>query len=152
MSCHNIGRGLNTVTRKSIELLDAGKITWDVAKELIRTARDGVNWCDGNDYEAVAYILQNRCGYCLEEIKPGKPMYNLWDIDLDYNEELRLFRETRDSVVASYLCPECFDSVIREFMHDDTAGEAKRRYIEENIEEDKRVALEVPSGPYWNNM
>ncbi|MCD8370827.1 MAG: hypothetical protein LUC94_11015 [Clostridiales bacterium] len=152
MSCHDIGRGMNTVTRKTVELLDEGRITRDVAKELIMTARNGVHWCDGTEYEAVAYILQNRCGCCLGKIEPGKPMYSLWDTDLNYNEQNRLFERTRDSVVASYLCPKCFDKVICEFMNEDTAGEAQKKYIEENVDPDKRVAMETPSGPYWNRV
>lgn len=152
MSCHHIGRGMNTVTRKTVELLDEERITLDVAKELIKTARNGVNWCDGNDYEAVAYILQNRCGCCLKKIEPGKPMYSLEDTDLSYNEQNKLFKKTSDSVVASYLCPECFDKVMNEFMHEDNAGEVQRKYIEEKIDLDKRVAMETPSGPYWNRV
>lgn len=72
--------------------------------------------------------------------------------DFSFEEQVRLSEETSESVVAPYLCPECFDRVIREFMHEDTAGEAQKRYIEENVALDRRVAAEVPSDPYGNYM
>ena len=37
MSCHDIGRGLNSVVRKTIKLMDQGEISKNAAKEIINT-------------------------------------------------------------------------------------------------------------------
>lgn len=39
MSCHDIGRGLNTVTKKVIELYDQEKIEFEDVKNLLFTIR-----------------------------------------------------------------------------------------------------------------
>ncbi len=42
MSCHNIGEGLNTVTKKIIELYDEGKIEFGDVKSLLHTIKQAV--------------------------------------------------------------------------------------------------------------
>lgn len=46
MSCHDIGRGLNTVTKKVIELYDQEKIEFEDVKNLLFTIRKAVHHCD----------------------------------------------------------------------------------------------------------
>ncbi len=48
MSCHSIGHGLNSVSKKVLELYDEGKIEFSVAKDLLYTTRNAVHYCDGN--------------------------------------------------------------------------------------------------------
>ena len=59
MSCHDIGRGINTIVERIIELYDEGKYSTETACDLIATSRKGVHWCDGNEDEAVECI--RRC-------------------------------------------------------------------------------------------
>lgn len=56
MSCHCIGRGMNSVVKVVIRLFDEGKVSLDVAKEIIYMCREGVGYCDGNEYEALDCI------------------------------------------------------------------------------------------------
>ena len=53
MSCHSIGHGLNSVSKKVLELYDEGKIEFSVAKDLLYTTRNAVHYCDGNTYEVL---------------------------------------------------------------------------------------------------
>lgn len=48
MSCHSIGRGMNSVVKVVISLVDERKIEIEPAKEIIEACKKGVNWCDGN--------------------------------------------------------------------------------------------------------
>ena len=75
MSCHDIGRGMNSVVRVVIGLYDNEEISSDAAIRIIRACARGVNWCDGNSYEAVDYIRRCRCGKCLRMIPKGEKLY-----------------------------------------------------------------------------
>lgn len=44
MSCHSIGHGLNSVSKKVLELYDEGKIEFSVAKDLLYTTRNAVHY------------------------------------------------------------------------------------------------------------
>ena len=68
MSCHDIGRGMNEVVKTTIELYDAKAIDINATKKIIASCAAAVNWCDGNEYEATAYI--RRC-------PPNGPQKNL---------------------------------------------------------------------------
>ena len=65
MSCHNIGRGLNSVTEVVMELFFRGKISEEAMKKLVTACRKGVHWCDGNETEAIECIRDNYCGSLL---------------------------------------------------------------------------------------
>lgn len=111
MSCHNIGRGLNHVVKKIIELYDENKISKEVAINLIVRARDAVVVCDGNEYEAVDCIFDRRCGGCLEEVKTVDifEVSNELDIDSLFFE---LWRKISDNFTHWCLCKECFYNII----------------------------------------
>ena len=47
MSCHNVGHALNTVATGILHYYDIGEIPFEVAKNLLKIARDGVGFCDG---------------------------------------------------------------------------------------------------------
>lgn len=71
MSCHDIGRGMASVGREVLRLYDEGKYDRDTAKQLILATLNGVNWCDGNSYEA-AVSLAFRCAHCLKKTEDPK--------------------------------------------------------------------------------
>ena len=66
MSCHDIGRGMASVGEKVLTLYDSGRIDRDTPKELLEATIKGVNWCDGNEYEAEV-SMAGRCAHCLEK-------------------------------------------------------------------------------------
>ena len=76
MSCHSIGHGLNSVSKKVLELYDEGKIEFSVAKDLLYTTRNAVHYCDGNTYEAIGCFDGCRCARCL---KKTNELYGLYD-------------------------------------------------------------------------
>lgn len=47
---------MNSVVKVVIRLFDEGKVSLDVAKEIIYMCREGVGYCDGNEYEALDCI------------------------------------------------------------------------------------------------
>ena len=65
LSCHDIGRGMAAVGREVLRLYDEGKYDLATAKQLLLATLKGVNWCDGNSYEAAA-SLAFRCASCLK--------------------------------------------------------------------------------------
>lgn len=71
-SCHDIGCGMNEVVKTTIELHDAKDIDINAAKKIIASCAIAINWCDGNEYEATAYIRRYRCGKCLKMITRDK--------------------------------------------------------------------------------
>ena len=77
MSCHDIGRGMNTVVRTTITLFDEGKITLESARAIIVSCRKGVHWCDGNEGEAISYISECICGKCMKKAEKGEKLFHL---------------------------------------------------------------------------
>lgn len=67
MSCHDIGRGMNSVIEVVIGLYDDGKISHESAGKIIKACRMGVHWCDGNEGEAIDTLAFTRCGVCLQK-------------------------------------------------------------------------------------
>ena len=81
MSCHNIGQGLNTVVKVVLEEYDKGLIPYESAHKIIKQARNAVNFCDGNTYEAIeVFEFQKRCTCCLEK----KEVMNVYDLPKDF--------------------------------------------------------------------
>lgn len=131
MSCHDIGRGMNSVVDKVIEMYDEGELTVEAARKIIAKARKGVHWCDGNEGEAVASIRRCRCGRCLKEVPSGTPLYSVWDISVSKN----IIDKNPDEILASDgLCLECFDIVLNFAFDNEGAGERERNFIEEHYE------------------
>ena len=67
MSCHDIGWGMASVGREVLRLYDEQKFDLDTVKQLLLATIRGVNWCDGNSYEA-AESLECRCANCLKKV------------------------------------------------------------------------------------
>ena len=135
MSCHDIGRGLNSVVDVVVELYDHGKISRDAALKITHAARNGVHWFDGNEDEAVDSILRKRCGYCLRKMEPGEPLYPVckyyyhwpYPVEEDFQE-----------ILATYmLCTDCYDTLVERSSGDPAAGPNGRKGIEEKCSWDE---------------
>jgi hypothetical protein len=104
MSCHDIGRGLNMVTRKVMGLYDAEKIAFEDVKSLLYTIRKGVHQCDGNEYEAVDYLYGHRCGKCL---KKTLDLYDFCQCSFKPWDE--------DGLDTFEVCKDCFEEICKKY-------------------------------------
>ncbi len=128
MSCHDIGRGMNSVVRTTVTLMDEGKISKEAAKTIISCCAKSVNWCDGNEGEAIDYISKCMCGRCMKIVPEGGKLYSVYDVSRDFPDYYHL----DDYLATNGLCEECFDIYLEERSGDKTAGEKQRKYIEEH--------------------
>lgn len=127
MSCHDIGRGLNTVSKEIIDLYNKGKITIKVAKTLLKTAKVAVNYCDGNEFEAIACLFENDiCSACLDECCE---LYDLSDV-IDYNSKTYEKIENNPYYVSSVMCEEC----AKKFLVKQLGAEEAEKKLEELLE------------------
>ena len=145
MSCHDIGRGMNSVVRVTIGLYDAGRIDKDATAQIIRACARGVNWCDGNKSEAVDYIRRCRCGRCLKMVPKGEKLYSIWDVSFDVPKRYEIDRDFK--LLSDGLCEECFDIVLNEHCGDVGAGERERKHIEEHQKPEDYIS----TGQYEDN-
>ena len=143
MSCHDIGRGMNSVVRTTISLLDEGRISMDAARSIILSCKHGVHWCDGNEGEAVSYIRGCICGRCMKKLAKGEKLYNIYSVSNDVPDR---FDWAKD-FVTDKLCRECFDIILNEKCGDSNAGQRERAYIEENEDEEDYTS----TGEYENH-
>ena len=65
MSCHAIGKGIDTIMCQVLEMYDDGKISKDAALEMVKKFPEAVNWCDGNEDEAQRTLTLTHCAACL---------------------------------------------------------------------------------------
>ncbi len=112
MSCHSIGHGLNSVSKKVLELYDEGKIEFSVAKDLLYTTRNAVHYCDGNLYEAIACFDGCRCAGCL---KKTNELYDLYDVLDECSKHYDIFYNKEDGVLSGNLCKDCFDEICEKY-------------------------------------
>jgi len=129
MSCHNIGRGMDSVVKVVIALFDNGKMEVEVAKEIIAACRKGVNWCDGNEYEAIASIRRCRCGKCLRKVPKDACLFSVWDVSGEVPNRYRILDGGEIKIASDGLCKNCFDEVLNAHCQDVGAGQRERRYI-----------------------
>ena len=127
MSCHNIGRGMNYVVKNVIKMYDTGELTLEAARKIIAAARRGVNWCDGNEYEAVEIIRRCRCGRCLKKMEAGAPLYSVWDVPVDSPGYSRILDTEPEILASEGLCSSCFRSVYKELHADHETGAADNK-------------------------
>ena len=99
MSCRRIGLGMNSVVEKSIEMFENEEISLNACKKIIVACRNGVYWCDGNEDEAIACIIDCYCGNCLRKIHQ--------------EHRIRVDRNRYD-VVTHYLCEDCYQHLVYE--------------------------------------
>ena len=112
MSCHSIGHGLNSVSKKVLELYDEGKFEFSVAKDLLYTTRNAVHYCDGNTYEAIGCFDGCRCARCL---KKTNDLYGLYDVLDECSEYYDIFSNKEDGVWSGDLCKDCFDEISEKY-------------------------------------
>ncbi len=126
MSCHDIGRGMNSVVRTTISLLDEGRISMDAARAIIVSCKRGVHWCDGNEGEAISYIRGCVCGRCMKKLVKGERLYSIYSVSNDVPDRF----DWEKDFVTDKLCRECFDITLNEKCGDSNAGQRERAYIE----------------------
>lgn len=134
LSCHDIGRGLNSVVVKVMELYDAGEISKDAALKIIYQARRGVHWCDGNEYEAVAcFYKTHRCGRCLKQFETSKELFSVLKVSSQVADEFAIMKNPMQGelpLVSEELCANCFDTLLNKHCGDEHAGERERAHID----------------------
>ena len=133
MSCHDIGRGMNEVVKTTIELYDAKVIDINATKKLIASCAAAVNWCDGNEYEATAYIRRCRCGKCLRMVPKGEKLYSVWNVSNNVPDCYNI--DKKAGIATDGLCAECFDEVISKHCSDPDAGKREMEYIESHYKD-----------------
>lgn len=138
MSCHSIGHGMNSVVKKVLELYDSGEVGMDQTRTLIAACRKGVNYCDGNEYEATECMDSCRCGRCLKTFVKGERFFSLYDVsdEISRRQMREIVNNNNSPLATDSLCEECFDDVINTFCNDETAGEREREYIVRHWSED----------------
>lgn len=102
MSCHNIGRGMDSVTKVVAQMYINNEITKDVAFRLFKALRKGVNWCDGNEYEATESISEVLCGRCLKQYSDGEKPVNLYYAEDVLNSKIKDDKEAGDALSLRY--------------------------------------------------
>ena len=113
MSCHDIGHGMASVADVVLELYQNGQIKKEVAIRLVNACRNGVYWCDGNEWEAIENVVEaGYCGLCFEK-KEG--LSNIYDNDLGYPEKYEVFRAYGETAAHYILCPECKERVLTQY-------------------------------------
>ena len=113
MSCHYIGRGLDSVANVVLDLYESQQISKEGAVRLILACRKGVNWCDGNEGEAIAgTVKRGYCGLCFEK---KENLTNVFDNELRCPERDEVFCAYEDTAAHYWLCPECKKQVLEEY-------------------------------------
>lgn len=127
MSCHDIGRGMNSVVEVAIDMYDDGELSLEAARKIIAAARKGVHWCDGNEYEAVDCIRECRCGRCLKKMAPGDSLYSVWRLSDAIPQKYSVLEMSSEPLASDAMCEECFDIVLGRHTGDPAAGPAERK-------------------------
>ena len=136
MSCHDIGRGMNSVAKVVIGLYDENKFDRNTARILLAACRNGVHWCDGNEDEAIASLRGCRCGKCLSVIKQGDKMFSVWDVSDDVPRRYQVLDSVIPALASDRLCESCFDEVMDDHCGIAGAGEREKKYIIEQYAEE----------------
>ncbi|MEE3422659.1 MAG: hypothetical protein VZR11_08160 [Succinimonas sp.] len=70
MSNHEIGHAMSLLGEDILELYEAGKISKEACKSIIRSYIDVAGNYDGNHYEAVESVVEaGYCGLCFEKFE-----------------------------------------------------------------------------------
>lgn len=145
MSCHDIGRGMNSVVRTTITLMDEGKVSKSAARVIVNSCAKGVNWCDGNQDEATEYIRRCLCGRCMKKVPKGEKLYSVWDVSMDVPNRYDVDKD----LASDGLCEECFDLVLNSHCQDDEAGPRERAQIESHSKEEDYTSTGEYNESWW---
>lgn len=137
MSCHDVGRALDSVAKVIMASYDAGEISKETTRKLLMACRKGVYWCDGNELEAVACVENRYCGSCLKKMKTGEPLYSVWSISFELDGKYHFRDLDGEELVSDRLCTECFDKIVFDKTGDTDLGAKERKRIEEHCSEDE---------------
>lgn len=102
MSCHNIGTALDDMTKKVLEMYDAGEISKNAAVKIIKHTKKSVHFCDGNEGETTDCMTYRRCGRCLKTYDKAGEIFAVWGED-EFTE--------REDVCAEMLCGKCIKEI-----------------------------------------
>ena len=102
MSCHDIGRGMDSVAKIVAEMYINGEITKEVAFRLFYALRKGVHWCDGNEDEATVSISKMLCGHCLKVYGEDDDILNLWDTIDDLHSKVYFNQDDSNKYVEQF--------------------------------------------------
>lgn len=115
MSCHNIGRALNFVEMKIVELYESGCFNRETLRELLAVCRDAVGYCDGNHDEVTEFLDGRYCGACLSKRAAGEPLYTIWNTTIGWRPIQKYCDEQAVSVVGMSMCSRCFSQMLSDF-------------------------------------
>lgn len=111
MSCHDIGHGLNSVVEVVLEEFDNKNINHETAHKIIRQARNAVNYCDGNSYEAIeCFEQQGRCTYCFRKVNNLLNVYKLPYTMSDISDKL-ITASYGEKLLGGYICEDCIKNI-----------------------------------------
>lgn len=111
MSCHDIGHGLNSVVEVVLSEFDKGKLSHEIAHKIIKQARNAVNYCDGNNYEAIiCFEEQGRCTCCFKRVNNILNVYKLPYTMADVSEKL-ISASYGEKLLGSYICEDCISQI-----------------------------------------
>ena len=96
MSCHDIGRGVDAIMAKVLEMYDDGKISQEAALEMVAVFPRAVHWCDGNEYEAQDTLTNTHCAACLHKYKDGEKFVCYDEVDIRSEDFVNGKRNTWD--------------------------------------------------------
>ena len=124
MSNHDVGHAMSLAGEHILELYEAGKISKEACKSIIRAYTNAAGAYDGNSYEALESVVEaGYCGLCFEKFEElGDLFCNNEDINtLDQSKVYRYFyfRDTlrpMDILLHAYVCPECKEKLTREYL------------------------------------
>lgn len=133
MSCHDIGRGMNSVVKVIIDNYQEKKFDAETARELIAACRKGVYWCDGNQDEAIKSIRRCICGKCMQTIRKGEYLFSIWNVSYDVPDRYGIIDGGEVELASDGLCEKCFDEVINAHCENPEAGARERKYIIEHL-------------------
>lgn len=149
MSCHDIGRGLNQVVREIIDLFDKEEISKEAARKIISTCCMAVNWCDGNEYEAIDHIIKCRCGRCLKLVPKGERLYSIWDFPYGFADEKDIDIQ-KLGLASPGICDHCFNEVMNKFSDGNRSVNDLKEMIINNTDSEEDYTSEGEP-PVTNN-
>ena len=115
MSCHNIGSGINEITKEMMALYDQGELSLKTAKRLMFVARRATAVCDGIESEAVASISKGgedaHCGMCLRKAE----LRSLLEVCNHLEKKIyEYLNKEEDPLIHDGLCTECWKRLLEE--------------------------------------
>lgn len=128
MGCRNIGKVMEKVTKKVMDIYDREEISCEVAKELIVTAKEAVRCCDGDD-DVTDAIRMCRCGRCLKKRGAEEKFYSLKDISSEKMKWSDIMNSEEELLASDVLCVSCFDIVMNRRFNDEKKEAGVRERI-----------------------